>query len=99
MHKSWLKNYDDIVTVMIKVTILFDTGGEINLSTRAGLRTMTATTLHPFNSFFSRTTLVSQYQKGKTSLNLNVARDVGGFGMAVASAGPYANNLCLAPER
>jgi len=31
--------------------------------------------LHPFNSLFSRTTGVSQYQKGKTSLDLNEARD------------------------
>jgi len=33
----------------------------------------TATTLHPF----SRTTWVSRYQKGKTSLGLNEARDDG----------------------
>ena len=31
--------------------------------------------LHPFNGLFSRTTWVSQYQKGKTSLDLNEARD------------------------
>ena len=31
--------------------------------------------LHPFNSLFSRTTWVSRYQKGKTSLDLNEARD------------------------
>ena len=30
---------------------------------------------HPFNGFFSRTTWVSRYQKGKTSLDLNEARD------------------------
>jgi len=35
----------------------------------------TTTTLHPFNGLFSRTTWVSQYQKGKTSLYLNEARD------------------------
>jgi len=29
--------------------------------------------LHPFNGLFSRTTWVSQYQKGKTSLDLNKA--------------------------
>ena len=34
--------------------------------------------LHPFNDLFSRTTWVSHYQKGKTSLDLNDAR---GFGM------------------
>jgi len=31
--------------------------------------------LHPFNSLFSRTTWISRYQKGKTSLDLNEARD------------------------
>jgi len=31
--------------------------------------------LHPFNSYFSRTTWVSWYQKGKTSLDLNKAKD------------------------
>ena len=34
-----------------------------------------STTLHPFNGIFSRTTCVSQYQKGKNSLDLNDARD------------------------
>jgi len=42
--------------------------------------------LHPFNVLFSSTTGVSQYQKGKTSLDLN-------------EHGPYANNLHLAPDR
>jgi len=36
--------------------------------------------LHPFNSLFSRTTCVSRYQKGKTSLDLNEARDSGVLG-------------------
>jgi len=31
--------------------------------------------LHLFNSLFSRTTWVSRYQKGKTSLDLNEATD------------------------
>jgi len=30
---------------------------------------------HPFNGFFSRTTWASWYQKGKTSLDLNEARN------------------------
>jgi len=30
---------------------------------------------HPFNNLFSRTTWVSQYQKGKTNLDLNEERD------------------------
>jgi len=30
---------------------------------------------HPFNGLFSRTTGVSRYQKGRTSLELNEARD------------------------
>jgi len=33
--------------------------------------------LYPFNGLFSRTTWVSRYQKGKTSLDLNEARDDG----------------------
>ena len=36
--------------------------------------------LHPLNGLFSRTTWVSQYQKGKTSLDLNKARDDGVLG-------------------
>ena len=36
--------------------------------------------LHPFNSLFSRTTWVSRYQNGKTSLDLNEARYDGVFG-------------------
>jgi len=36
--------------------------------------------LHPFNGLFSRTTSVSRYQKGKTSLDLNEARDDGVLG-------------------
>jgi len=33
--------------------------------------TTTTILLHPFNGLFSRTTWVSRYQKGKTSLGLN----------------------------
>ena len=33
--------------------------------------------LYPFDSLFSRTTWISQYQKGKTSLDLNEASDDG----------------------
>ena len=36
--------------------------------------------LHPFNGLFSRTTQVSQYEKGKTSLDLNKTRDDGLLG-------------------
>jgi len=36
--------------------------------------------LHPFNGLFSGTILVSRYQKGKTSLDLNEARDDGVLG-------------------
>ena len=36
--------------------------------------------LHPFNGLFSRTTWVNRYQKGKTSLDLNKARDDGVLG-------------------
>ena len=54
--------------------------------------------LHLFNGLFYRTTSVSRYQKDKTSLDLNEARDDGVWN-ALASAGPYANNLHLAPDR
>jgi len=54
--------------------------------------------LHLFNGLFSRTTWVRRYQKGKISLDLNEARDDGVLGMAVASAGPYANKMHLAPD-
>jgi len=33
--------------------------------------------LHPFNSLFSRTNWVSQYQKDNTSMDFNEARDYG----------------------
>jgi len=36
--------------------------------------------LHQFNDLFSRTTWVSRYQKGKTSLDLNDTRDDGVLG-------------------
>jgi len=36
--------------------------------------------LHPFNGLFFSTTWVSQYQKGKISLDLNKARDDGVLG-------------------
>ena len=42
--------------------------------------TTATTTLHAFNDFFSRTTWVSQYKKGKTSLDVNEARDDGVWG-------------------
>jgi len=61
-----------------------------------GVNSLTALRL---NGLFSRTTWASWYQKGKTSLDLNEARDDVGFGTAVASAGPYANNLHLVPDR
>jgi len=56
--------------------------------------------LYPFNGVFSRTIWVSQYHKGKTSLDLNDTRDDGGGVLGYrASGGPYANNLHLAPDR
>jgi len=51
-----------------------------------------------FNGLFSRRTWVSQYHKDKTSLDLNEARDDGVWD-AATSAGPYANNLHLAPDK
>jgi len=51
---------------------------------------------HPFNGLFSRTTWVSWYQKGRTILYFNEARD---DGLAVPSAGPNANHLHVTPDR
>ena len=39
------------------------------------LLTYTHTHTHPFNGPFSGTTRVSRYQKGKTNVDFNVARD------------------------
>jgi len=52
--------------------------------------------LHPFNGLFSKKTWVRRHQKGKTILDFNEARD---DGVAVASAGPYANHLHLAQDK
>ena len=49
------------------------------VETRVGL-TLTKHLLHPANSLFSRTTWVSRFQKCKTSLDLNEARDDGVWG-------------------
>jgi len=57
----------------------------------------TTTLLRPYNGLFFWTTWVSQYLKGKTSLELSEARD-DGISDAVASAGPYANSLHLAAD-
>ena len=44
------------------------------------IQTFVVLLLHPFNDLFSRTTWVRWYQKGKTSLDLNEARDDGVLG-------------------
>jgi len=60
-------------------TILCTTGSfcmHVNITSTTTLLLL----LHPFNGLFSRSTLVSQYQKGKTSLDLNEATDDGVLG-------------------
>jgi len=53
--------------------------------------------LHLLNGLFSTTTWVSWHQKGKPFwILLAQLRD---DGMAMASAGPHANHLHLAPDR
>jgi len=47
---------------------------------------------HPFNSFFSTTSRVSDHQQGRTILDFKEARDDGV--VAVASTGPYADHIC-----
>jgi len=56
----------------------------------------TTTTLRPFNGLFSGTAWVSRHQKGGTVPDFHEPRD---DGVAVASAGPYANHLHVAPDR
>jgi len=51
---------------------------------------------HPYNGLFSGTNSVNWHQKGETVLNINEARD---DGVAVASAGPFANHFHLAADR
>jgi len=51
---------------------------------------------HPLNGLFSRINWVSRQGKDKTILDFNEARD---DGVAVASAGPYANHLHLTSDR
>ena len=55
------------------------------------------TTLHLFSGLFSRTTWISRYQKGKTSLDLNEARGNGVLGWQWHQL-DHANNLHLAPD-
>ena len=65
-----LSNIADLNYVVVRPAIVYGPGD------RTGLSMYTHTLgCHPFNGFFSRTTWVSRYQKGKTSLDLNEARD------------------------
>ena len=52
----------------------------LNVECHCNLCIVNTVTTTPVNGLFSRTTWVSRYQKGKTSLDLNEARDVGVFG-------------------
>ena len=54
---------------------------------------------HPLNSLTSRTTWISQYLKCKTIQDFNEGKRWWGFVTTLASAGPYANNLHIAPDR
>ena len=56
--------------------------------------------LHPSSVLFSRTTCVSRYRNGKTSPDLNEARDDGVLGRQWHQLdNNYADNLHLAPDR
>ena len=52
--------------------------------------------LLPFHGRFSTTSCVSRHKKGRIIPGFNEARD---DGVSVASAGPYADHLHLAPDR
>jgi len=62
------------VLTELRLVIARHRHGAIASTRRAG------TLLHPFNGLFSRTTWVSQYEKRKTSLDLDEARDGGVLG-------------------
>ena len=51
-----------------------------NVVTRRTLRLLLLLLLHPFSGLFSMTTWVRRYQEGKTSLDLDEARDDGVLG-------------------
>jgi len=74
-------------------------GGTLNLAqsvshTHTHAHTHTCTHTQPFNGLFSRTSWVGRYQKDKPFWILLKQND----GVAVASAGPYAHHLHLAPD-
>jgi len=61
------------------------TGGNPHTNLATAVTSFTASAqhsrTHTFNGPFSRTTWVSRYQKGKTNLDLNEARDDGVWGI------------------
>jgi len=63
---------------------------------KSQILTDTTTTPHLFNGLFSRKKLGRPAPARQTILDFTGARD---DEVAVASAGPYANNLHLAPDR
>jgi len=58
--------------------------------------TTTTVLLYPFNESFVQDNLGKPARERKTVLDFTAARD---DGVAVASSGPYANHLHLAPDR
>ena len=44
--------------------------------------------LHPLNGLFFRTTWISRYRKGKTSVDLNDAKDDGVWGFSCKQSAP-----------
>jgi len=82
--RRWWR-YDDVIvtrlnhilqSLNIAVCWLFEFMHDAQLVTNVLLLLL----LHLFNSLFSRTTRVSRYHKGKTSLDSNEARDDGALG-------------------
>jgi len=73
IHRKTSKMVHYIMLLITRCTASIQTK-YINLVTNA------VTTATPVNGLFFRTTWVSQYQRGKTSLDLNEARDDGVLG-------------------
>jgi len=88
------RRQDDLQLLQHGVTCCHSVSTHINIHVQTTILLL----LHPFNGLFSRTTWVSRYQKGKTSLDLNEARNGEVLGCSGISW-TYANNLHLAPDR
>ena len=88
-YTLWLDNWDSTQPIYQKPV------PTVPKASPSGTQLRTELLLHPFNSLFSTTTWVSRYQKGKTSLDLNLM----GFSHGSVISWTIRNNLHLARDR